>query len=299
MKLVSQAITRKIGRSVLLAKKNSPKTLFVVGIVGVVTSAVLACKETLKLEATVNSFTDEIETVKELRNDCPVDSYSQTNYHRDLLHVYGKGLVNITKLYGPSVLLGAASVAALTASHVTLTNRNTGLTAAYAAVSSSFEAYRERVKEDLGEDKEAKIHNSLMLEKLPLDGKVQEYAAADPNKWSPYARFFDEGSPLWKKDPECNRILVQCQQNYLNHLLRARGHVFLNEAYDALGIERSQAGQVVGWVLSDHDRNGNRHIGDNYIDFGLFDPSAAKFIKGWERNVLLDFNVDGVIYDKI
>jgi hypothetical protein len=63
-----------------------------------------------------------------------------------------------------------------------------------------------------------------------------------------------------------------------------------------LGLERSKAGAVVGWILS---KNGET---DNYIDFGVFDgktQSARDFVNGFEGSILLDFNVDGVIYDKI
>ena len=88
-------------------------------------------------------------------------------------------------------------------------------------------------------------------------------------------------------------MYLKAQQNSFNDLLRARGHVFLNEVYDGLGLERSQAGAVVGWVLGD---------GDNYVDFGIFDgdkPRARDFVNGLEASILLDFNVDGVIYDLI
>ena len=50
---------------------------------------------------------------------------------------------------------------------------------------------------------------------------------------------------------------------------------------------------VVGWVL------GN---GDNCIDFGIWDSANEKardFVNGREGAILLDFNVDGVIYDLI
>lgn len=108
---------------------------------------------------------------------------------------------------------------------------------------------------------------------------------------SPYARFFDEASANWVKDPEINHIFVQCQQNFANNLLIARGHLFLNEVYDMLGIDRSSAGQVVGWVISGD--------GDNFVDFGMFEAHSARFVNGYERSILLDFNVDGVVVDKI
>ena len=114
----------------------------------------------------------------------------------------------------------------------------------------------------------------------------------DPNGLSVYARFFDEGCEQWSKNPEYNLMFLRSQQNYYNDMLKSRGHVFLNEVYDALGIPRTQAGAVVGWMISDN--------GDNFIDFGVFDgdrPRARDFVNGYERSILLDFNVDGVIYD--
>lgn len=106
-----------------------------------------------------------------------------------------------------------------------------------------------------------------------------------------YGRWFDEGSLNWQKNTEMNHIFLECQQRYANNKLQAKGHMFLNEVYDALGLERSQAGAVVGWVI-----NGD---GDGYIDFGMYEPGSNLFINNIEPRILLDFNVDGVVYDKI
>jgi hypothetical protein len=267
-------------------KKNSPRTLFVVGIAGVVTSTFLACRATLKLDKTLDDFNKDIDEARDRRGNKDDQTYRQ-----ELVYAYTKGTYSIARLYAPAILIGTASIGALTGSHVVLTRRNSSLTAAYSAVQMSFDAYRERVRKEIGDEKELDIHHAITLEKVPIDGKLQEIRKADPNKWSPYARFFDEGSANWQKSPEFNRLFVQCQQNYSNDLLHARGHVFLNEVYDMLGINRSQAGQVVGWVLDQG--------GDNYIDFGIFEAYSAAFVNGWERSILLDFNVDGIIYDKI
>jgi hypothetical protein len=110
-----------------------------------------------------------------------------------------------------------------------------------------------------------------------------------------YARFFDETCNDWKRNAEYNRAFLQCQQSYYNQMLQSRGHVFLNEVYDSLGIPRSQAGAAVGWILSKD--------GDNFVDFGIFDdltnPHVRDFVNGHENSILLDFNVDGIIWDKI
>jgi hypothetical protein len=294
MKLIPTSLTQSVGRHILVTQKNAPKWMFVAGIVGVVGSTVLACKATLKLEETLEDFKNDIDETKELRSKALAHRDGElvkVANNKDLAYVYMKGTYSIVRLYAPTILLGTASIGALTGSHVALTRRNASLTAAYSAVQMSFDAYRDRVREELGEEKELEFHHAVSTKQVVVDGKVEDIRMADPNKWSPYARFFDEASPSWNKNPELNRLYVQCQQNYANHLLQARGHVFLNEVYDMLGIDRSSAGQVVGWVMAGE--------GDHYIDFGLFEASSTRFVNGWERNILLDFNVDGVIYDKI
>lgn len=283
MKLIPNSMSRTAFRSVLVLKKHSPTIMFTGGIVGVVTSTVLACKATLKLPEALTEMSAELDEVK---------YHTDEPDQKDIAYVYAKNIGYIAKLYAPAAVVGVVSISALTGSHIALNKRNAGLTAAYAAVAKAYSEYRERVSEEFGEQRELDIYHAASAEKLKNEnGKEETVNIADPNKWSPYARFFDECSPNWQKNAEVNRLFVQCQQNYANHLLHARGHVFLNEIYDMLGLERSKAGAVVGWVISEN--------GDNYIDFGMYQASSNRFVNGEERTVLLDFNVDGVIYDKI
>ena len=117
----------------------------------------------------------------------------------------------------------------------------------------------------------------------------------DPTLYSDYARFFDAASPCWQNDPEYNLMFLKAQQQYANDLLRAKGRLFLNDVYDMLGIEKTKAGQVVGWVYDRENPNG-----DNFVDFGIYDMSKERvraFVNGYETNILLDFNVDGNIWD--
>lgn len=292
MKLIPNAVTQKVGNELLSLKKASPKLMFVAGIAGVIGSTVLACRATLKLPEKLDTFKQQVDDVKELGETTHIpDVYTKRENHKDLAYVYIRNSYEIVKLYGPAIIVGGTAIAALTGSHITLTRRNASLTAAYSALQLGFENYRERVKKELGEERESDIYRGLETKEITVDGKLQTIKVCDPNKLSPYARFFDEASPNWQKNPELNRLFVQCQQNYANHLLHARGHVFLNEVYDMLGLDRSSAGQVVGWIIGED--------GDNFIDFGMFEPANAAFINGWERSILLDFNVDGVIYDKL
>lgn len=111
---------------------------------------------------------------------------------------------------------------------------------------------------------------------------------------SDYARCFDESCASWHKDAEWNLMFLRQQEVYANDLLKVRGFIFLNEIYEMLGLPRSKAGQIVGWVY-----NLDNPTGDNYIDFGLYTKRNKDFVNGYERIAWLDFNVDGIIIDKV
>lgn len=296
MNLFSFGSTRQVARTILILKKNSPHLFFAGGLLGSVTSTILACRATLKLEPTLDEMRTDIKEVKD-RKDNPMTSlggreYTERDYIHDLTYVYGKSIKRIIKLYGPSAALGVASAGALTGSHVQLTRRNSALTATAAALSKAYDDYRERVREQVGEEEELKLHRAITEQKVDVDGKKELVPVVDGMKLSPYARLFDSVSPNWQKDAELNRIFILHNQEWANHRLQARGHVFLNEVYDDLGLERTPAGAVTGWVL-------NGETSDNYIDFGLHEAWNGKFMAGEDRTAWLDFNVDGIVYDKI
>lgn len=273
------------GRTQLIIQKNAPHILFAAGVIGGVVSTYLACRATLKVSDTLDEIKENVNNVENIKTSVP--NYSETDRRKDLAYVYTRGGLELVKLYGPAVLVGTLSITALTGSHVQLSRRNTALMAAYAALQEAYYNYRARVREEIGEERELAIYQAH--ETKTIEGK--KVKTWDPNRHSMYAVFFDEYSPNWEKDPELNRLFIQCQQTYANNLLKSRGHVFLNEIYDMLGVNRTKAGAVVGWVIG--------HDGDNFIDFGIFEPENSRFVNGIERSILLDFNVDGVIYDKI
>lgn len=129
----------------------------------------------------------------------------------------------------------------------------------------------------------------------PIKVKVEQTEdKVEDQAYSIYARFFDESSSVWSKDAEQNLTFLKLQQQNANAKLKVQGYLFLNDVYDMLGIARTKAGQVVGWV---YDENNTR--GDNYVDFGIYKDGNRTFVNGYERSILLDFNVDGNILDRI
>jgi hypothetical protein len=275
--------------------------MFVAGAVGVVATVVLASRATLKLEALIDNHELDSTVAQEL-HDAKRDDYTDLDYKKDRVVIHTRFIVGLAKLYGPAVVMGIASIAALTGSHVVLNRRYMGVTAAYAALEKGYNEYRKRVTEELGEDKDRQFRYGLtdkeIVEEDEHGTKLTTIKGLQHKDVSVYGRFFDESSTSWSREPGYNQIFLRCQQQYMNDLLNARGHVFLNEVFDALGLSRTSAGAVVGWVKPDSCQED----GDGYVDFGIFRGDvfmAQEFVNGNERSILLDFNVDGVIYDKI
>lgn len=301
-------LTRTLNRVGLKLKKHSPEILVVTGVVGTVASAVMACKATTKIDEVLAETKENVEKTKDyVEKKGFSEKYTEEDYKKDLTIFYAKGGLELVKLYAPSVALGALSITAILSGHNVLRKRNVALAAAYATVEKGFKEYRGRVVERFGEELDRELKYNIKakeVEETTVDEKTGEEKitkktvnVADPNKYSTYARFFDDGCTGWTKDPEYNLMFLKNQQRYANDLLKSRGHLFLNEVYDMLGIPRTKAGQVVGWIYDEEYPNG-----DNFVDFGIYDlynEKARDFVNGYERTILLDFNVDGDIMNLI
>lgn len=311
--MIKSTLTQTFYKAAFQLKKHSPEILMVAGVAGTVVSAVMACKATLK----VREVLDETKNNVDMIHDCAADQslqesgkYTDEDAKKDLTIVYTKTAIDLIKLYGPSVILGALSITCIFTSNNILRKRNIALAAAYATLDGSFKDYRKRVVDRFGEvvDRELKTGiKAKTIEEEVVDEETGEIKTVektinvieddDVNQYSEFARFFDDGCTGWSKDPEYNLMFLRAQQNYANDLLRSRGYVFLNEVYRMLGIPDSQAGQIVGWVYDPKDPNR-----DNYISFGIYDlhkPKNRDFVNGYERTILLDFNVDGNVLDAL
>lgn len=307
---IMNTVTRSLHRVGFKIKKHSPEILVGAGIVGVVGSTVMACKATTKLDEVLDEPKEKIEKIHELMENPGMvpegKEYTEEDGKKDLTIMYTQTAVKVAKLYAPAVILGTVSIAAILGGHNILRKRNIALAAAYTAVDKGFKEYRGRVIERFGEelDKELKYNiKAKEIEETVVNEDGTETTVkktvniADPNATSIYARFFDDGCTGWSKDPEYNLMFLKDQQRFANDLLKSRGHLFLNEVYDMLGIPRSTAGAVVGWIYDE-----KCPVGDNFVDFGiydLYDEKKRDFVNGYERTILLDFNVDGEIYKMI
>lgn len=291
--------------------KHSPEILMGLGIAGVITSTVLACRSTLKVQEILDYKEENMNNIKEVLAEGRED-YTEEDARKDKTIIMTTTAIRIMKLYIPSVIIGAGSIACLLESHNVMRNRNAGLAAALAATTESFKQYRERVTEKYGDEVDKEMRYGIKKEKKEKDGKKTKeeiVVGCDEKELSGYARYFNENNINWSDDPQFNLMFLRQNQNWANDKLISQGYLYLNDVYEALGFPKSKAGQVVGWV---YDPNNNEH-GDNYVDFGIYDLNVKgyrdemtndtiaeerqDFINGYKSSILLDFNVDGNIWE--
>lgn len=299
-------VSGAVGRAGLRLKKHSPEILVVTGVVGIVASAVIACRATTKISEILEPAKEELDAIHHAMATEPLETYSEEDGKKNLTIVYVRTGVQLAKLYAPAVVLGALSIVSILASNDILKKRYGAMTAAYAAVDRGFKEYQHRVAERFGEEAEREIRYGIKAKEIEetvtdengKEKKVKKTVnVADSAEHSPYARFYDDGCEGWQKDSEYNLMFLRAEQNYANDRLKARGYLFLNEVYERLGIPTTKAGQMVGWVYKPDDPKYS-----NYVDFGIYDMYRQKcreFVNGHERTILLDFNVDGDILDLI
>lgn len=289
---IPDPVVKIAAKQLLALKKNAPHILFGAGVAGVITSTVLACRATLKLEEKLDKTKIRLDDIKrdELQ---PYLSHRHTpkrDTRREIAVTYMSCGLDIAKLYGPSVIIGTASLACLISSHGTLVRRNNALAAAYVTLSKAFTDYREKVREELGEKKELELYRKSQVDVVENpDGTKTIIPKGDDEQ---YSRVFDDRNRCWEPNAESNYTFLKGTQEAFNTQLRVKKHVILNEVYHALGFEDTKAGCVVGWVYEGAN-------GDGYVDFGLDGLGLADYAINGDRTVLLDFNVDGIIYHLI
>lgn len=305
---VSTSAAKFAGKAEFTIKKNSPEILLGAGIVGFVGTVVLACRATCRADEVLEFHRRKIKDIEDAKEIADADpegemSYDIEIYRQDKAIRYLKTTGSLAKLYAPTVAVGALSLACILTSRNIMQKRYLGVVAAYNGLSAAFEEYRKRVRDEYGEGLDKHFRYGTTYEELPVydeNGKktkekeqVEKTETGMVMQTDDSCRFFDSSNPNWDKNPAFSMMWLRGQQNILNDILHTRGHVFLNEVYDALGFPHTPQGAVLGWIDGE---------GDNCIDFGLYDPNkenVRRFVNGVDNVIMLEFNHDGVIWDKI
>lgn len=312
---IVKALSRTVHKVGFALRKHSPEILVIGGVVGTGVATVMACKATKKVGKVVEESKTKVEQINNYAHGQEViesGKYTEADRKKALAITYVQTGLELAKLYGPAVLVYGTSIAAILTSHGVIRKRNMALAAAYATVDRSFKDYRGRVIERFGQglDKELKYNiKTKEVEEVVVDEEGNQTTVKKTVKVAPaslhseYAIFFDETCRGWTKSPEANKTFILGVERWANEKLQAQGHLFLNEVLDELGVDRTRAGNEVGWM---YDPNGVC-CGDNFVDLGMFeqvgveryDERKRAFVNGHERSIILDPNVDGPILSKL
>lgn len=299
---IMKSVNGVTSKAVMKLKKHSPEILVVAGIAGTVVSAVLACKATTKVAEILDETKGTLDTIHDGMETGAINGqeYTTEDGKKDTVVVYAQTGMKLAKLYGPAIILGTLSITSILVSNNILRKRNVALGAAYAAIDKSFKEYRGRVIERFGEQVDTELKYGIKAKKFeeievdPETGKEKKVKktvmVADPNLQSDYAVYFDSKSRNYETNPDYNRMFLKAQQAFANDKLQTRGHLFLNEVLDDLDLPRTPAGQIVGWTKDGPD---------GYVNFRIVEVERETEDGRHEPTLLLDFNVEGNIWEKM
>ena len=251
--------------------ENSPELLIVAGAITGIAACVLACRSTLRVEAVLEEHNENMKVIDETfetlkgKEEESVEGekiYSLADKRHDTVVTYSKTAWKMLRLYAPSVVLGAISLACFIGSHNIQARRIAGLTTAYSALDEAFKAYRGRVVEEEGEEKDKHYRFGTKAEKIQVpasfeDGETQlvdkEYESVGNDILAKSIVFSEETCDDYTGIDYNDQKYLNDKQNLLSFELRRKGHLLLNEALDILNIkvplEVKLSNSRLGWVL--------------------------------------------------
>ena len=316
----------KLGRKV---SAKSPEILIGLGVVSFVGTVVLACNVTAKkteeikekhkrtladIDNSLEIANEESDTVEVSEDGSVVEkSYTIEEAKKDRFTAYLETGVSYARVYAPAVLLGAFSVTCFAASYGIMKKRTVAISALYSATEKAFNEYRERVRKELGKEKDEEFRYGYKRVKKAdatymNDGEeVSKKEDIDTVPWDEsdkkeYGTTFEFAPWTTFKYAE-NDILdsttLSVSRENMQYKYDQQGYIFLNDILEDLGIKKVPYGQIVGL---------KKGIGDSYVDYRIkrvfhelspndkiYNPKGLKY----QITYILDINTCGIIWDKI
>lgn len=296
---IKSTLTRFVSRAGTTLAKNYPTIALTAGVVGFAGTVGLAIHATNNSQYIIGNHKSDLHHTRE-RFKKQNDPYTPEQFKKDQIAIWTNTTKELSKKYAPTMALGVMSIAALISGQSVLANRLNTMTIAYEGTRTLLKAYRENVKKEVGEEKEFEIYTASaadgrerLIETGVIDPDCAGYDFEGTTFW-----FDSSTSPLNYQDSDMmNANFLRDVENAMNRRLQQRGHLFLNDVYEALGMEDTPLGTQIGWI------NLPGKV-ESYVDFG-FDNKINETVKGRVKETadkhayLLDLNVDGVIWNMI
>lgn len=309
---IVEKMTRTASKCGYKLKKASPTIMIVGAAIGGVTATVLACKATIKAQDILTEHNAQVESIHTAKKLSEGETYTEKDYKSDITTTYVQTGLKLAKVYAPAVTLGAVSLGCMFGSHHIMSKRNASLTAAYIALDKAFEEYKSRVSDRFGSRVQEELEHNIKAVEIEskstneqgVEETIKEYKDIAMQHTSPYTCIFDETVDTWQPDNMLNRNYLFLMEQAANKRLRTQGHLFLNDVLASLGTHggvtlKTPEGQIVGWIYDPNDPTRQNHVDFGVTNYVEGDEALNSFINGGERSVMLRFNCDGPIIDKI
>lgn len=304
---LGNSMNRALKNMKFLAKKNSPEILLIfagVGAVGSMIGACFATKKSCDILAASNADLDVL--------DARATEATDENVKNDIYQEMKKNKT-ITKLkvvgyYLPAVTGMSLSIVAGYGSHHILNKRYLGSVAYAAALNTAFTQYRNRVVKAYGEDIDKQLYYGAGFnDAANVIGNIDteesnKIGYSETEEFPGFTLILDQSNPNARNGYDYLKMFVTCTENWANTMLQVDGHLYLSDVLDRLGVPKDdpkyknlyKAAQVCGWWLDD-DKS------DGCVDFDQLDMvrPTGNPDDPYERYILLTFNVDGNIWEKM
>ena len=202
-----------LSKSQVFLKRNSSTILTCIGAAGVIATTVTAVKATPKamtlLEKAKKEKGSELTKLEVVKIAGPA--------------------------YIPSALLGASTLACIFGANMLNKRGQASLMSAYALLDSSYKDYKNKVEELYGEDANSRVEEELAKDK---------YNESDHELSDNKQLFYDDYSGRYFESTMEDVLRAELE---INKLLCVCGGAYLNEFYDALGLETVNYGDYMGW----------------------------------------------------
>lgn len=300
---IKMLIASGAGKAALFAKAHAPEILYGVGTLSFFATVISACKGTYKFEEVLEEHNRTLENLKKAEEGVASGeitvAYNKADARGDRIGRYIRTAWGFVRAYKWALIFGGISLGCFFAPIRILRNWFGGASAALAAMTIKHRDLEEAVRNKYGDEAldelRGEVRGDIKVTTLEGEDRVPKETTSYGDRNECYSKIFDSSNPNFEKNPESNRAFLSQTERWVNMQLQMRKHLFLNDVYDALGFEKTQSGQIMGWKYYDSEEERIKARAANAISFGIFDVTSQagqRFVDGLEPTVILNFNVD-------
>lgn len=248
------------------AKTHAPAIYLGLGVAAGVACVITACRATTKVSSIIDDAQQELAEADEtLAGNVKVkdgEAYTDEDHAKDVKIIKAHAAGKLARNYAIPAALGIFAIICTLRGYKILHDRNVALSAAFNGVSAAFAKYRERVANELGADADRHFRYGDKLKfhrVVDEDGNTVDIKAEGPDSNTNTNSF--DGDPVcmdfnsrtstefrneWHRRPE-NLQRLHDVEEWTRIRVATKGHVFLNDVLEELGLAPCAMGQILGW----------------------------------------------------